>query len=381
MHLADLQIIRPIAAETSRLGTIVGRVSRLARLYAMIAVCGAVLAGIVALAGWRIITGIGIGIVLSALVAYAIIRTFPVLHILAAWFERGEATVVGEPVERPETKPMEELPLGTMLAGRYRLSSILGRSSIGVIYKADDRHLDETVSVATLTPPRYAQQNTLEEFKYAIQTSRKVTHRNVMRTYDYGESDGVYFIATEFILGYSLLELVQEAPQGQMPVQAVIGIARQIARGLRAIHEHGLIFGDLRPETVMIDAKGEVKLASFSGMAIAGPMYDDQGMAKYAGPARAQEYREHDARSDIYSFGALLYQMLVGRPMFDVRTCRPLTASPEPPIELRPEIGPELNAIILRCLMSHPAERYQDAAALLADLERLGTQEGAEQIA
>jgi serine/threonine-protein kinase len=166
-----------------------------------------------------------------------------------------------------------------------------------------------------------------------------------------------------------------------MPLRAALGLARQIAAGLQAVHELGLVYGDLRPQTVLIDTKGEAKLTSFGGMAVADPMYDAAPLAKYAGLARSQEERVQDARSDIYSFGALLYQLLVGRPTFDMLTCRPLTTPLQPPIELRPEIGPELNAIVLRCLMSNPAERYQDATALLADLERLGKQEGAAQIA
>jgi serine/threonine protein kinase len=217
----------------------------------------------------------------------------------------------------------------------------------------------------------------LERFKREIRLARKITHRNVLRTYDYGESEGVYFISMEFVRGYTLNELMDEAPKRQMPVRATIGTARQICRGLQAAHEQGIIHRDIKPQNVLIDAKlmdfGVARMAEApEAMTQAGLIV---GTPHYMSPEQVQG-KQLDARTDVYAMGVLLYELLAGRRPFESTTLTGILTAhimekPKAPIEVRPDIGRDMNAIVLRCLEKEPAARYADAGALLADLDRV----------
>ncbi|HEX2061590.1 MAG TPA: protein kinase, partial [Thermoanaerobaculia bacterium] len=278
--------------------------------------------------------------------------------------------------------PAADLSLGHLFANRYQIEQILGRGGMGVVYKATDTQLDETVAIKTLPGDVMTRSpEDLERFKREIRLARKITHRNVLRTYDYGEAEGVYFISMEFVRGYTLSELLDEAPQRQMPGRAAVGITRQIARGLQAAHEQGIIHRDIKPQNVLIDAKGEVKLMDFgiARMAETPEGVTQQGLIvgtpHYMSPEQVQG-KQLDARSDVYSMGVLIYEMLVGRRPFESSSLTGvLTAhimeKAVPPIELRPEVSREVNAIVMRCLEKNPAARYADAGELLSDLDKV----------
>ncbi|HEY0141300.1 MAG TPA: protein kinase [Thermoanaerobaculia bacterium] len=276
-----------------------------------------------------------------------------------------------------------DLSLGHTFAGRYRIEQVLGRGGMGVVYKAVDTQLDEVVAIKTLPGDVMSKSpEDLERFKREIRLARRITHRNVLRTYDYGEAEGVYFISMEYVRGYTLSELLDEAPQRQMSPRPAAGISRQICRGLQTAHEQGIIHRDIKPGNVLIDAKGEVKLMDFGiarmaetpeAMTQAGLIV---GTPHYMSPEQVQG-KQLDSRSDVYSMGVLIYEMLVGQRPFTGSSLTGIlmahiTEPPKPPIDVRPEIGRELNAIVMRCLAKDPKERYADAGALLADLDRLG---------
>src|SRR6185436_6213119 len=288
-----------------------------------------------------------------------------------------------QPGDTAPASAVAELSSGMLFANRYRIEQILGRGGMGIVYRAIDTQLDETVAIKTL-PGDVMQRSPedLERFKREIRLARKITHRNVLRTYDYGEAEGVYFISMEYVRGYTLAELLEEAPDHRMAVRAAMGLSRQICRGLQAAHEQGIIHRDIKPQNVLIDHKGEVKLMDFGiarmaeakeGMTQAGLIV---GTPHYMSPEQVQG-SQLDARSDVYSMGVLIYEMVCGRKPFlsssltGVLTAH-ITEAPRPPLELRPEIGREINGIILRCLAKDPKERYTDAGALLADLEGYG---------
>ena len=275
-----------------------------------------------------------------------------------------------------------DLSMGSLFANRYRIEQILGRGGMGVVYRATDAQLDETVAIKTL-PGDVMQRSPedLERFKREIRLARKITHRNVLRTYDYGEAEGVYFISMEYVRGYTLNELLDEAEERQMVPRLAVGLSRQISRGLQAAHEQGIIHRDIKPQNVLIDHKGEVKLMDFGiarmaeakeGMTQAGLIV---GTPHYMSPEQVQG-KQLDPRSDVYSMGVMMYETLTGRRPFEsssltgVLTAH-ITEKAKPAIEYRGEIGRELNSIVMRCLEKDPKARYADAGELLKQLDKL----------
>jgi eukaryotic-like serine/threonine-protein kinase len=278
--------------------------------------------------------------------------------------------------------PTADLAPGQLFANRYKIEQVLGRGGMGVVYRAIDTQLDETVAIKTL-PGDVMQRSPedLERFKREIRLARKITHRNVLRTYDYGEADGVYFISMEFVRGYTLAELESEAPGRQMAPRVAMGIARQICRGLQAAHEQGIIHRDIKPQNVLIDSRGEVKLMDFGiarvaesreAMTQAGLIV---GTPHYMSPEQVKG-ETLDPRSDVYAMGVLIYEMVSGRRPFEsssltgVLTAH-ITETAKPLLELRREAGQQVNDIVMRCLAKEPKQRYANAGELLGDLDQV----------
>lgn len=276
-----------------------------------------------------------------------------------------------------------ELTPGQTFAQRYRIEQVLGRGGMGIVYRATDTQLDETVAIKTL-PGDVMQRSPedLERFKREIRLARKITHRNVLRTFDYGEAEGVYFISMEFVRGYTLADCLADMPNRRMSPRVALGTARQICRGLQAAHDQAIIHRDIKPQNVLIDNKGEVKLMDFGIARLAespdGAMTRQGliiGTPHYMSPEQVQG-KQLDPRSDVYSMGILIYEMLVGRRPFESASltgvlAAHLTEVPKPAIELRPDIGRDINAIILRCLEKDPRARYAHAGELLQELDRV----------
>ena len=273
-----------------------------------------------------------------------------------------------------------DLRVGSMFANRYTIEQIVGRGGMGVVYRAIDNQLDETVAIKTLPGDSLSRSpEELERFKREIRLARQITHRNVLRTFDYGEANGVYFISMEYVRGFTLSELLEENPK--MALRPALGLTRQICRGLQAAHEEGIIHRDIKPQNVLVDQKGQVKLMDF-GIARRAEAADGMtsqglivGTPHYMSPEQVQG-KNLDARSDVYAMGVMMYEMLCGVRPFDsdslmgVLTSH-LTHTPPAPIEMRPDMGQQINRIILRCLEKDVAKRYANAGELLDELDRL----------
>lgn len=269
---------------------------------------------------------------------------------------------------------------GARLGGRYEILSQLGEGGMGVVYKARDLELRDIVALKMLKPGSLQDREQLERLKDEIRLARKITHPNVLRTFDFGEIDGSPFISMEFVRGVTLRGLLGES--GRLPYSAGLRIARQFAAGLAAAHEVGVVHRDIKPENLILEVGGNAKLMDF-GIARpvrrASPGHTQPGMyvgtPSYSAPEQLAG-EEVDARADIYSAGVMLSEMFCGGLPYDGSSTmeiyrQQLQQPPVKPSQLWPDIPPALEQIILRCIARERAERYQGAAELGADLAGL----------
>lgn len=277
----------------------------------------------------------------------------------------------------------------------YRIESKLGEGGMGVVYKARDVHLNRTVAVKVLPPEKIADPDRRERFVREARAASALNHPNIVAIYDIRSEEGVDFIVMEHVEGRTLDEAIP--PKG-MRVGDALKCAVQIADALARAHGAGILHRDIKPSNVMLTGEGRVKILDFGLAKLADPVESSPdaptmtrpltqegvvvGTASYMSPEQA-EGREVDARSDIFSFGTVLYEMLTGRKPFAGDSwlailTRILREDPTPPCQLVPEIPPELEKAVLRCLRKDPARRYQTMADLKVALEDLETESAVE---
>jgi serine/threonine protein kinase len=270
------------------------------------------------------------------------------------------------------------------IAGRYDLFEVLGRGGMSVVYRALDRVLDRIVAVKIL-PAAYAENPTLvERFTREARAAARLNHPNIVAVYDSGTDRSVHYIVMECVAGVDLAHLMRE--RGPLPIADAAEIAAQIASALSAAHQAGIIHRDVKPANVMVQPSESIKVLDF-GIARARDDADLTrtttvlGSAPYMAPEVAMGGSAEE-RSDIYSLGCVLYEMVTGSPPFMAEL--PLAVmnqhanvEPQPVRELRPEVPAGLEALILRMLAKRPDERPQHAAELvrvLRDAAREDTQ-------
>src|SRR5690242_17006277 len=224
---------------------------------------------------------------------------------------------------RGGTPPPPALPRGTWLAsGRYEVLSILGQGGMGAVYKARDHELDRLVAIKVIQPELANSSAVLKRFKQELILARQVTHKNVVRIFDIGESEGMKFITMEYIDGGDLKSLIIE--RGKFPPSEAIEIFGQIVLALQAAHNEGVVHRDLKPQNIMIDQNGRVVVMDFgiahskemASMTMSGALV---GTPDYMSPEQAKGEKA-DTRSDIFSLGLILYEMLTGRVPFHAAT-------------------------------------------------------------
>jgi eukaryotic-like serine/threonine-protein kinase len=268
------------------------------------------------------------------------------------------------------------LPEGLEIGRRYRVKRLLGIGGMGAVYQVHDQELDRDVALKLIRSDIAENASTLERFRREIQLSSRVTHKNVLRVYDLGESDGIKFLTMQFVEGEDLAAIIKR--EGKLPLARLIPIFRQILEGLRAAHEQGVIHRDLKPQNIMIDAAGRVYVTDFglaksleqSGMTQTGAV---MGSPYYMSPEQVKG-APIDHRSDIYSLGVILYELSTGLLPFTGSTpyevmAQRLQRAPRPARELNPELPGYLRKILERCMAIDPAVRYPSVDDVLADLQ------------
>jgi HAMP domain-containing protein/predicted Ser/Thr protein kinase len=277
---------------------------------------------------------------------------------------------------------MTMLSPGKMLGTRYEIKSVLGVGGMGMVYKANDKELGEVLAIKTLKPEMLSSDPAaLERFKSEIKLARKIAHRNVVRTYDLGEVSGLYYISMEYVEGKSLKELIIE--RGRLPVSIVLPIAKQLCRALEVSHDEGVIHRDIKPQNMVVQSDGVLKVMDFgiarlatrpkgSGQTEAGMVV---GTPEYMAPEQLLG-DELDARADLYSTGAVLYECLTGRVPITadsaiVLISRVLEEVPKAPSEVYPDIPKPLSDLVMWVLQKDREKRPANALALHKLLDEL----------
>jgi len=272
--------------------------------------------------------------------------------------------------------------IGQLFAGRYEIQGVLGQGGMGVVYRAHDRDLDDVVAIKTLRGEALsADPSLLDRFKQEIRLARRITHPNILRTHDLGESLGLRYLSMEFVKGLTLKQLVEAGEI--LPTPVGLRIAKQICAGLAAAHEVGVIHRDIKPQNIIIEATGGLKIMDFGiarlkeerGMTAEGTVV---GTPDYMSPEQARG-QTLDFRSDIYSTGVVLYEVFTGTLPFDgdsplAVVLKHIQEPPPSPQARNPRIDPKISQIVLKCVQKDPKDRFQSVNDLYEALARVTAQ-------
>jgi serine/threonine-protein kinase len=260
--------------------------------------------------------------------------------------------------------------------GRYKILGELGRGAMGVVYKAEDPNLDRTVALKTISLEKEAEGRAEYQKRFMLEAKAagKLTHANIVTVYDFGEVDGMAFLAMELLEGTDLRKRVQ---QGPIPPAEAVEIGCQVAEGLAFAHQRGIVHRDIKPANIMLPERGAAKIMDFglARMRLADHKTSTGivlGTPRYMSPEQISG-QPVDHRSDIFSLGIVLWEMLTGRRLFSGTEMAQVSHSitydeHEPPTRVNPELPAMLDFVVARALKKDPAVRYQDADEMAADL-------------
>jgi serine/threonine-protein kinase len=263
---------------------------------------------------------------------------------------------------------------GTILGERYRIVGLLGKGGMGEVYRADDLKLGQPVALKLLPEQLSRDGAALARFHREVRVARQVSHKNVCRVYDIGETGGQHYLSMEFIKGEELSSLLRRI--GRLPSDKAIQLARQICAGLAAAHESGVLHRDLKPANVMIDDDGNARITDFGLAGLAGEFHEDElsaGTPAYMAPEQLSG-QSVTVRSDIYSLGLVLYELFTGKRAFEapnlgeLMKLRRSDTTPTTPSEIVKDIDPLIERVIDRCMARDPAKRPSSALQVAAAL-------------
>ena len=294
-----------------------------------------------------------------------------------------DATLVdARPIGRganPRARVLINAPVlqpGDVLGSRYEILQLLGEGGMGAVYKAMDRELDRPVALKLIRPQLASNPAILARFKQELLLAHQVTHKNVIRIYDFGDADGVKFITMEYVEGEDLRALIQE--KNKFRPEEAVEITQQVCRALEAVHSVGVIHRDLKPQNIMQDKAGRILVMDFGlartvegdGMTQSGALV---GTMEYMSPEQALA-EELDSRSDLFAVGLILYELLTGNTPFkaDSALASLIKRTQERAIPVSDHdqtIPRQLSNIVSKCLERDPKLRYQSAAEMLKDLD------------
>ncbi|MHB8189480.1 MAG: Stk1 family PASTA domain-containing Ser/Thr kinase [Ferrimicrobium sp.] len=274
---------------------------------------------------------------------------------------------------------MTDAPQQAQYGARYQPNRKIARGGMADVFEAHDLLLDRSVALKVLFSELSTNATFVERFRREAQAAAALAHPNIVSVYDWGPANGTYYIVMELITGTTLAEVIRESGQVQSGRAAAIGA--DVALALAFAHRHGVVHRDIKPSNVLIADDGSVKVADFG---IARAVTNDEdltqtgavlGTATYISPEQAKG-DDLDGRSDLYSLGVVLYEMVTGVPPFVGESpiavaYKHVTEAVRPPRQLNPLVPAGLEAIIMRCLQKDRSRRYADAGELRADLVRL----------
>lgn len=274
---------------------------------------------------------------------------------------------------------------GSYLINRYEIIMIIGSGGMADVYKAKDHVLNRLVAIKVLKQEYSTDATFVKKFRVEAQSAAGLSHPNIVNVYDVGEDDGVYFIVMELVQGITLKNYIDM--KGKLDIREALNISVQIASGLSAAHENRIIHRDIKPQNIIMSRDGKVKVTDFGIAKVADSTTvttTAAGTVHYISPEQARGGYS-DERSDIYSLGITMYEMVTGRVPFEGETnvavaLMHIQSEITPPRQLEPSIPVSFEKIILKCTQKKPERRYASARELIADLRKVLTHPDGEYV-
>jgi serine/threonine protein kinase/tetratricopeptide (TPR) repeat protein len=284
--------------------------------------------------------------------------------------------IEGDEFTKTLETPTGDLSTGTTYAGRYQIIEELGKGGMGRVFKVHDTEINEKIALKLINPAIASDKNTIERFRNELKAARQISHKNVCRMFDLNKEKGHYYITMEYVSGEDLKSMIQMT--GGLTAGTAVSIAKQICDGLSEAHSLGIVHRDLKPNNIMIDKGGNARIMDFGiartlkGKAITGSGVMI-GTPEYMSPEQV-EGKDVDLRSDIYSLGIILYEMVTGGVPFEGSSpftigIKQKSEKPTPPAKINPRISEDLNRLILRCLEKDKEKRFQNAGEVRSALD------------